>query len=160
MTVLVPMQPDSYARYMQSAEADYAGDLLATGLYSDEQAREKACADFRATAPQDYATPDNYFYVVKENEAGVEVGFLWFCIREQYDIRTAFVCVIRIHTEWRRQGHATRALKALEPEMKALGASGIELHVFAHNLSAQKLYAKLGYGQTSIYMNKRLEDVI
>jgi RimJ/RimL family protein N-acetyltransferase len=160
MTALVPMQAESYDRYIQSAETDYAGDLLATGLYSEEQAYEKACADFMATAPQGYATPDNYFFVIRDDEQDHEIGFLWFCIREQYDIRIAFVCVIRILTEWRRQGHATRALKALEPEIKALGASGIELHVFAHNLGAQKLYAKLGYGQTSIYMNKRLEDVI
>lgn len=160
MTVLVPMSADSYEHYIQLAHADYVSDIVAAGMYSNEQAREKAYADFMATSPQGFATPDNYFFVIKDEDPGREIGFLWFCIHEQYDVRIAFVCVIHIHAGWRRQGHATRAFKALEPEIKALGASCIELHVFAHNPGAQKLYAKLGYAQTSIYMNKRMEEVI
>lgn len=160
MTILVPMRPESYDGYIQLAEADYANDIVAAGMYSNEQAREKARADFMATSPQGFSTPDNYFFEIMDAEQGKEIGFLWFCIREQYDVRTAFVCVIDIHAEWRRQGHATRAFEELESMVNALGVSYIEFHVFGHNARARALYAKLGYGSTSIYMGKRIEGAI
>ena len=55
-----------------------------------------------------------------------------------------------------RKGHAARALRALEGEMRALGLSGIALHVFGQNAAAHALYVQLGYLPTNINMFKAI----
>ena len=58
--------------------------------------------------------------------------------------------------EHRRQGHAYGALLALEHEARRLGLTGVALHVFGHNTTAQARYAKLGYSPTNINLFKSL----
>jgi ribosomal protein S18 acetylase RimI-like enzyme len=53
-----------------------------------------------------------------------------------------------------REGHAERALRALEDELRRLGLSGMALHVFGHDVAAQALYAKLGFQATNISLFK------
>lgn len=47
---------------------------------------------------------------------------------------------------------------ALEGEVRALGLSGVGLHVFGHNAGALALYRKLGYQPTSIQMFKAIDE--
>jgi ribosomal protein S18 acetylase RimI-like enzyme len=69
-------------------------------------------------------------------------------------VRIAYIYDLAIDPAHQRRGHATRALRALEEEVHALGLAGIALHVFGHNVGAQTLYAKLGYEPTNINMYK------
>ena len=71
-----------------------------------------------------------------------------------FDGATAAKDLETIVGEHRRQGHAERALRALEAEVGRLGLQGIALHVFGHNTGAQALYGKLGYVPTNINMFK------
>jgi ribosomal protein S18 acetylase RimI-like enzyme len=61
---------------------------------------------------------------------------------------------VSISQERQREGHAFRAFLALEAEVQKLGLSGIALHVFGGNTSAQALYAKLGFQPTNISLFK------
>jgi hypothetical protein len=45
---------------------------------------------------------------------------------------------------------------AMEAEVKAMGLDRISLHVFGHNPGARRLYEKLGYETTNVYMAKQL----
>lgn len=156
MTVLVPMRPERYAAYLQAAIDGYAKDNVDSGRWPRENALEHARADFASLLPQGLATPDNYLFEIKSTETGPTVGFLWFAVEDRYGLRSAYIYDVEIHAEWRRRGHATRALQALEQRVAELGLASIGLHAFGHNLGAQTLYAKLGYEVTDVNMVKRL----
>jgi RimJ/RimL family protein N-acetyltransferase len=158
VTILAPMRPAVYDAYLQAAIADYAEDNVASGRWPREDALERSRSNFEDLLPQGLATPGNYLFEIKATENGPAVGFIWFAVQDRHGIRSAFVYDIEIKSEWRRQGHATRALEALEPRVTALGLSRIGLHVFGHNPGAQALYAKLGYGVTGINMVKSLGE--
>ena len=156
MTVLSPMRPEAYGPYMEAAILDYAGDNVASGRWPREGAVERSRADFESSLPQGLATPDHYLFEIKASEDGPTVGVIWFAVQERNGIRSAFVYDLGVKAGWRRQGHATRAIQALEPLVRALGLDSIGLHVFGQNAGAQALYASLGYRVTGFNMTKRL----
>jgi ribosomal protein S18 acetylase RimI-like enzyme len=157
-TVLAAMPAAAYAPYLDAASAAYAQENVDAGRWPAAGALERARADFEALLPQGLATPDHYLFEIRAGEGGPGVGILWFAVVERQGLREAFVYDLEIKPEWRRQGHAERAMRALEPQMAALGVRSIGLHVFGHNIGAQALYARLGYGVTGLNMAKRLED--
>ena len=82
---------------------------------------------------------------------------LWFAIKSQSAARIAYVFDVYVRRERRREGHAYRAFIALEEEARRLGLSGIALHVFGRNTTAQALYSKLGFRPTNISLFKTIE---
>jgi ribosomal protein S18 acetylase RimI-like enzyme len=82
------------------------------------------------------------------------VGELWYAVRHKFNAPIAYVYSVDVWPEHQRQGHASRAFLALEDEVGSRGLSGIALHVFGHNKTAQALYAKLGYQPTNINLFK------
>ena len=52
---------------------------------------------------------------------------------------------IAIFPAHRNKGLGTLALRSLAKEVEELGFKAIVLHVFKHNISAKRLYEKLGY---------------
>ena len=115
--------------------------------------------NFNASLPQGLQTPNNYLFEMKAVETGPTVGYIWFAVVEKDGLSSAFVYDVEVKPQYRRQGYATAAFEALEPKVRALGLSSIGLHVFARNAGAQALYAKLGYGVTSVNMLKHLDEV-
>lgn len=156
MTVLVPITAEAFSEYLETAIAGYAKDNVDAGRWPEEGALARSHADFRSSLPQGLDTPDNYLFEIKTAQSGPTVGFIWFAIEETHGLRHAFVYDVEVKPAFRRKGHAMAALKAIEPRVRDLGVSSIGLHVFAHNPGAQALYAKLGYGVTSINMRKNL----
>ncbi|MFC4158581.1 GNAT family N-acetyltransferase [Chitinimonas lacunae] len=158
MVVLRAMQENDFRRYLDAAVVDYATDKLKAGVWSKEEALEKARSEHRALLPQGLATPDHYLFNLYAEEEQTEVGMLWFGICEQGGQREAFVYDIAIDPKWRRMGYATQAFLALEQRVRQMGLDAIGLHVFGHNKGAFALYEKLGYVPTSMKMKKSLGD--
>jgi RimJ/RimL family protein N-acetyltransferase len=59
--------------------------------------------------------------------------------------------------EFRGKGYGAASLALLEEKARQLGKTRIALHVFGHNLRAQKLYQSAGYVTTNISMAKNLQ---
>lgn len=59
-----------------------------------------------------------------------------------------------IFETFRGKGFGTKTLEALDVLAKEMGITKIELHVFAHNQTAIKLYNKVGFKNTDITMAK------
>ena len=157
MTTLAPMSAAYYARWRETAAADYAEDNVAAGRWPAEGALERSRREFDELLPQGLATPDNFLFEIRDAEGGASVGSIWFAIVERGSERHAFVYDVVVDPAQRRRGHALRAFEALEPRVRALGLSRIGLHVFGNNPGAQALYRRLGYGVTGINMVKQLE---
>jgi ribosomal protein S18 acetylase RimI-like enzyme len=158
MTLLSPMRAEAFAPYFDAAIIGYAEDNVLSGRWPADGAVERSRADFQSSLPQGLQTPDNHLFEIKADEHSAGIGVVWFAVQVRDGLRSAFVYDLEVKAEFRRQGHALRALQALEPIVAALGLSTIALHVFGQNQGAQALYTKLGYGVTGINMLKRLDE--
>lgn len=159
-TLLHPMRPEAFGGYLEAAVEAYADDNVRAGRWPETGALERSRADFASLLPHGLATPDNHLFEIfaadEGPSAGPAIGALWFALERRHGLCGAFVYNIEIAPAHRRQGHARRALRAIEPLAAALGSTSIGLHVFGFNAGAQALYRELGYGVTGISMQKAL----
>ena len=159
-TTLIPMSAETFAHYQEAAVAGYAKENVDSGRWPEEDAIERSQADFAASLPQGLNTPDNYLFEIIAGDDGKCVGYIWFAVVEKNGLRSAFVYDIEIKPEFRRKGYAEATFNALEPLVLKLGLSSIGLHVFSQNIGVQNLYRKLGYGVTSVNMQKHLRPAL
>jgi ribosomal protein S18 acetylase RimI-like enzyme len=152
-SVLRQMTQTEYVAWLAETIPAYAADKVASGQWAEDAALELSRQEYREPLPQGTATPGNRLFTVLDRE-GIPVVVLWFAVKTKFDARIAFVFDVTIQEGRRRQGHAGRALLALEDEVRQLGLSGIALHVFGHNTGARALYAGLGYQPTNISLFK------
>ena len=153
MSVLRTMTDIEYVAWRADTIPAYAEDKIASGQWSREAAIELSTKEHEELLPQGLQTPDNFLYTIEDDDSRV-VGMLWFAVKTKFNSRVAYVYDVSIRPEHQRQGHATNAFRALEAEVQRMGLSGIALHVFGHNTSAQALYGKLGFVPTNISLFK------
>lgn len=157
---LKKMTDEAFAAYMEKAIVDYAQDNVASGRWAEAGALERSREDHQKFLPQGLDTPNNHLFEIISVEGGSAVGFVWLAVENKFGSCTAFIFDIEVQEQHRRQGHAKRALFALEELAKDWGASSIGLHVFRQNSAAQALYASLGYEIVSSNMVKPLDRAV
>ena len=156
MTVLRPITEAEYTAWLAAVIPEYAADKVASGQWAQAVSIEKSTQEYTELLPQGQATPDNHLYTILDAESAA-VGVLWFAVTTQFEARIAYVFDISVWPERQRQGHALRALRALEDEARTLGLAGIALHVFGHNTAARALYDKLGFQVTNLNLFKPVD---
>ncbi len=156
MTILVPMRDEEFDAFLASSAAAYADDKIRSGSWLEEGAHDRALADLKNSLPQGIDTPNNYLFHILASPETVVVGYVWCATHDNYGQRTAFVYDVEIKPEFRRQGYATDAFKAVQEHVMTLGIESIGLHVFAFNEGAIALYKKLGFQVTGVNMQKKL----
>ena len=149
------MNSVEYAAWSVASIPPYTADKVRSGRWAEAEATDLARKEFEQLLPQSQETPGNFFFTIL-NETGNTVGSLWFARAQRVGYEIGYVFDIVILQEHRRQGHAIRALQALETEASSLGLAGIALHVFGHNAGARALYTKLGFEPININMHKPL----
>jgi RimJ/RimL family protein N-acetyltransferase len=157
MSVLVPMSESEYEAFVAALIPAYAGDKVAAGQWSEEEALELSRKMMAEILPQGIETPDHSFFTIRDVDGGTRVGILWIVRKLQAGEPIAHIYDIEIAPEHQRKGHATRALIALEEMARDLGVTGLALHVFGHNPGAQAMYARLGFEIKGVSMFKPLE---
>ena len=157
MIALVPMTDGEFVAFAAEAVPAYAADKVTSVQWTKDEALELSRKAFDKLLPLGLATPDNYFFTIRDSVEQVGVGMLWIAAQDRGGRRIAYVYDVSVKPEHQRKGYATRALLALEDKVHSLGLSGIALHVFGHNTVAHALYVKLGYQPTNISMFKAIE---
>ncbi len=152
------MTQDDFVAYAADAVPRYAAEKITSGQWAIADALELSRKTLDELLPQGLATPDNYFFTIRDSHEQASVGVLWFAVQDRAGKRIGYVYEISIKPEHRRKGHARRALLALEERARGLGLLGMALHVFGHNTLAHAFYAKLGYRPTNISMFKAIDD--
>lgn len=151
------MADSEFDGFLAALIPGYSADKVAAGQWSEEESLELSRKLIAEILPQGIATQDHSFFTILGEDGATRVGVLWIVRKLQAGKPIAHIYDIEIEPEHQRQGHATRALNALEAMAPDLGVTGIALHVFGHNASAQALYAKLGFEIKGISMFKALE---
>ena len=156
MIELVQMPRERFAAYRENLVREYAADKVRAGVWSPEEAPRRAEAGTDDLLPEGTDTEGHYLYLLRDRAAGEEVGVVWLAVQDSGVGRSVWIYDIEIHEPFRRKGHGTRALRAVERRASELGAEKLELHVFGHNPGARALYERSGFTPTSIVMSKSL----
>lgn len=157
MVLLKPMSEADYPDYRRHNLRHYARGKVDAGVWSPEEAEDRAAADVDAALPDGVATEGHFLYSVEDASLPAEVGKLWFAVRDSGLGRVVWIYDVEIHDRSRRRGYGRRTLEAVEEKARELGANRVELHVFGHNESARDLYEKLGYETQSVVMSRRVD---
>ena len=155
---LVEMDETSFRRYTDHLIHDYAADKVEAGVWSADEAKDRAAKELEGLLPDGTLTRDHYLYSVRDESVPAEVGILWISPRDSGAGRTLWIYDVIVHDGFRRRGYASSILHLVEDKARELGAAKVELHVFGHNHGARALYEKLGYTPTSIVMAKPVSD--
>ena len=155
-TLLSPMTLAEYNAWLAESVPDYARDKVAAGEWDAADALALSRAEVEGLLPHGLATANHHLWSIRERIDGASIGTLWVAQQLHGKHRVAYVFDFRIAEAHRRQGHARRALLALEDEARAMDVEGLSLHVFGHNAAARALYESLGSAATSITMAKPL----
>jgi ribosomal protein S18 acetylase RimI-like enzyme len=149
------MTNTEYTAWLAEAVSSYAADKVASGQWSQEESVALSTREHKELLPQGLESEGNHLFIIAD-ESSEPVGTLWFAVRTKFGLPIAYVFNVQVAPEHQRKGHAHRAFRALEEEVRALGLHGVALHVFGHNQPARELYAKLGYEPTNINLFKHV----
>ncbi|MGE4611391.1 MAG: GNAT family N-acetyltransferase [Paracoccaceae bacterium] len=146
------MAEAEFVTWMAYSIDEYAKDKMKALGIDKAEALVLSNESFSHLLSDGFATADNYFFMILQD--GAVCGWLWFSIKSEWGVTSAFVYDLEIVPKFRRHGIASVAMGLLEAEVKVLGASKIALHVFGQNEGARDLYAKVGYRVTDYSMAK------
>jgi ribosomal protein S18 acetylase RimI-like enzyme len=155
MVRLEPMTETELQAYLAPAIAEYAAEHVKGGRWNQAESLEESRKEFMQLLPDGVRTAKQHLFSIRD-DAGENVGMIWFAEREQGGKRAAFIYDVRIDEAFQRRGYATQAFQALEKVVRDMGLAAISLHVFGHNTAARALYEKLGFVITNLHMSKSL----
>jgi ribosomal protein S18 acetylase RimI-like enzyme len=108
----------------------------------------------------------SYRIFVAEDEGGRFAGVIWVGTQERSEVerleedgRYAWIYDIEVAPESRGRGLGRMLLDRAEDWARGQGIGTVELHVFAHNELALKLYDSSGYREKSIILKKELVKI-
>jgi ribosomal protein S18 acetylase RimI-like enzyme len=146
-----PMTSEEFSIFVEKSIISYANEKTRSGNWNEEEALDRAKEDYERLLPQGEKTENNYLYSLYHGNA--RVGSFWVAVKPN---QTGYIYNIEIEEEFRGKGFGKSAMKEIEIMAKELGLHKIELHVFAHNTPARKLYETIGYEVTNVIMAKSI----
>ena len=125
------------------------------------------CWDYRPDAPERFRqhlaemlSKPACVVLVAADDADLPVGFLNGEVKDAVPVsavaKTAMISNLFVSRPHRRKGLGRRLMEAALEKMKSLGAQEVALQVAQANVSAIRLYEKLGLRRVMVRMYKRL----
>ncbi len=151
---LVPMGDAAYTAWRQRLILEYAAENVASGRWTADEAEKRSRQSIEEGLPQGLSTVGQHVWTVVD-DAGSDVGVLWLSTATDKSGH-AFIYDIEIAEDRRGEGLGSATLEALEAWARENAIASIGLHVFGNNAVARRLYARMGYIETNIQMEKRL----
>lgn len=151
------MTDEELAVYLDAAIPEYAHENMRVGRGQTEEAALEASRKTYATLlPDGVKSEGQHVLTIRDGATGEKVGMIWFGRREEEGHAFAFIWDFRIDEDKRGSGYGSRALAALEDEVRKAGLDEIYLHAFGHNDGAIRLYQRTGYLIKDVLMGKQL----
>ena len=156
---LAPISGDRFPAWVARSIAEYAADLVTTGVAA-EDAHRKAAESMAEEFPDASPSDENAVFDLVADDGAI-VGYLWVGEDHSDDPSAWWVWDVVVDADRRGQGHGRAAMQLAEDYARSHGALTLGLSVFTFNNAARALYESLGYETTgsdaaSIKMSKRL----
>ena len=151
---LRPFAPAELGAWLEAQSRDYVEERIASG-----ESRAAAEANSARTLGLLFpgGRPVRGQIVGAIVHEGRSVGALWVGPTGR-DPQRWWVWDIAVDAEHRGRGLGREAMLLAEELAMAAGATYLGLNVFGHNTVARRLYASLGYQESSIQMHKLLPE--
>jgi ribosomal protein S18 acetylase RimI-like enzyme len=146
-----PMTPDEFSVFLENSIISYAEEKTRAGNWTEGESLERAKADYARFLPQGEKTENNHLYSLFQDN--ILIGSFWLAVMSN---KTGYIYNVEIDKQYRGQGFGKSAMKEIEIKAHELDVNKIELHVFAHNTTARRLYEKIGYEVTNVIMAKSI----
>lgn len=152
---LEQMSEQRYLSWFAETTSGFAAQQVEAGVASEPQARKDAARQFDGLLPLGLATPGQHVWSAFAGDT--EVGYLWLGLRTPGDQVEGYVYDVAVPAHLRGRGFGRAILLAGEHLAHAMGATALELNVFAHNIGASQMYANLGYAARETHLTRRLD---
>ena len=134
---------------------DELSEVFSVSMPADE-AKKKAEEKQYGLLKEGVNTTDHFLFTINQDE--ISIGSIWFSKIQKKQKYIAFIFYVGIDENLRGKGFGTIAMKMIEIEIKKIGLKIIRLHVLKNNLSAIKMYNKLGYNIFTDYEKYDIDD--
>lgn len=151
---LVQMSEQVFDAWNERLIHEFAAENVTAGRWTPDEAEARSRAQNEAELPDGYATPGQQLWSILDSD-GVRVGSLWLALDSRRPGHS-FIYDIEIDEPRRGEGLGRAALEALEAWCAEHAIDSIGLHVFGNNAVARGLYARMGYIETNVQMEKKL----
>lgn len=151
---LLPLPADQFPAWFRRCQAEYAADLVATGV-DPEVAASQAAQSLESAFPSGGPTAANAVFLLVDT-AQATVGYLWVGRDTSDDPASWWVWDVVVDAGSRGKGYGRASMLLAEDYARSQGATSLGLSVFGFNTAARGLYESLGYETTSIKMRKQL----
>jgi ribosomal protein S18 acetylase RimI-like enzyme len=151
LVTLRPMTQAEYAQLRSWMDDDYAQEVAKAMGISVEDGRAATQKQLGELLPVGLESEGHHFWKIVAEDGGA-VGDFWVLVEPAKE--RAFIYFVGVDEAYRGKGYGRAAMEALEPIVKPMGASRIDLNVFGENATAINLYQSLGYQVLSMGMRK------
>ena len=135
---------------------EYAAKHVEAGNWTSEMAEVRAAEQTDELLPQGVSTP-GVLMLMGESPEGDTFGFFWLALERQPGAGDgAWIYYIEVWSEFRGRGFGRALLAAAEIEAATHGAHSVGLNVFGGNTVARNLYESMGYGVSTMHLEKEL----
>jgi ribosomal protein S18 acetylase RimI-like enzyme len=155
----VPMTASDYGRWLDVQVEGYGQSHLRAGDWDANHATALSRAEFDRLLPQGLGSPGHTLRILVDATTGVPVGSVWWYIPPAPNpgvVPSLFIYWLGIDEAFRRRGYGRAALLLVEREATAAGLHFVDLHVFADNPEAIRLYRSSGFEPTGMRMRRTL----
>ena len=155
MIKFVKMSDEEFNIYMEKSIANYANQLITSGVCKKEDSLKMSQEAFNRFLPDGLHTKGhNVMNILDDIE---KIGYIWYGPKGNSNNEEAFIYDFLIYEDFRGEGYGKESLELVEKEAKKNNFNKISLHVFGHNKTAVGLYEKMGYEPFSINMSKDIK---
>ncbi|WP_394144149.1 GNAT family N-acetyltransferase [Vibrio atypicus] len=157
MLVLREMRQGEFDDYCRYFTDDYSQEIVKNYGHGIEKAVELANQDLIRCFPNGLESNEHSLLCidVKDGDDVKLAGYLWHSVSS--DGQSTFIYDFYIFEEFRGRGFGTKAMSALESQMRDISVQQVKLRVAYHNERALKLYKEVGFSITGFNMSKTLE---
>ncbi|MFD7260815.1 GNAT family N-acetyltransferase [Streptomyces sp. NPDC059874] len=150
-----PMSQAEYEAWVERAVVEYSHHLVTPGMTA-ERALAASRAEHVVLLPAGRDTPGAALLLLQAPDGAI-LGTLWVGERDLPGFGPIpYVWDVDVAAEHRRQGHGRTLMLLAEHTALAAGARRLGLHVHEDNTPARRLYASLGYRDTTVNARKEL----
>lgn len=139
------MTDTEYADWRGGAVSGYAHEFVDSGILAAEAARERAENDFREILPDGLATENHLLWTARVEAEPAPIGTIWVNARAG----ASATPLVRLRARRPRRLPAARLRPSDHGDRHAAvpgsGIATMGLNVFGHNVTARRLYERLGF---------------
>ncbi len=151
MVIFKDLSAEEFSAYLDNLKRDYAEDLKQSWQISREEAVMFSDHQIASLLPEGLETPYHHVQAIVADSK--RVGRVWYACQAG---SIGYLYDLHILKPFRRQGLGTEVIRQVRIAVEAAGCNALALHVFAHNLGAQKFYQACGLAPVGIQMYQKL----